>query len=123
MQYLYSAAHPLVRIHSIQGRCGSYIGPESSVCERADGPRCTVEATLIISKENVSHSFEASSGDIILRTVLQDEGNMNKRCSIHQGNYVSCQAPRRRRASERPCGRELRRFLLGPKGGIKADYL
>ena len=32
----------LVRIHSIRGRCGSYIGPESSVCERTDGPRCIV---------------------------------------------------------------------------------
>ena len=39
----YNAAHPLVRIHSIRGRCGSYIGPESSVCERTDGPRCSVK--------------------------------------------------------------------------------
>ena len=54
---VYNAAHPLVRIHSIRGRCGSYIGPESSVCERMDGPRCILfelsdllrEAWLLVS--------------------------------------------------------------------------
>ena len=32
-EMIYPVSHPLIPIHSIRGRCGSYIGPESSVWE------------------------------------------------------------------------------------------
>ena len=38
--YLYRAGLRKCRIHSIQGRFGSYIGPESSVCDTYAAPLC-----------------------------------------------------------------------------------
>ena len=46
MKLNYNVTNRFVHIHSIQGRCGSYIGPESRVCARTDGPHCRWEENV-----------------------------------------------------------------------------
>ena len=45
---------------SIQGRCGSYIGPESRVCARWDSPRCSVKDESGLSRRRRRRPFNQS---------------------------------------------------------------
>ena len=89
---VYRATNRFVHIHSIQGRCGSYIGPESRGCARTEEPRCRVEE-LIYYLLLRGASSRASLELVFLARPTDDLGSSISGDSMHKLSLSEITAP------------------------------